>query len=134
MIDQAVILCGGLGTRLGALTADTPKPLLPLGDAAFLDTLLFELGRHGFRRILLLAGFKAELAAEYAATSSLRARFGLDIHIAVEPAPAGTGGALWQARDRLDAAFLMLNGDSWFDINLRDLVARLSRAPEALGA
>src|SRR5215207_2242623 len=137
MIDQAVILCGGLGTRLGALTADTPKPLLPLGDAPFLDTLLFELGRHGFRRILLLAGFKAELAAEYAATTPLKERFGLDIDIAVEPAPAGTGGALWQARDRLDTAFLMLNGDSWFDINLRDLAARLAPAsgmPEALGA
>ena len=79
MIDQAVILCGGLGTRLGALTADTPKPLLPLGDAPFLDTLLFELGRHGFRRILLLAGFRAELVAEYAAATPLKARYGLDI-------------------------------------------------------
>src|SRR5215204_4751324 len=138
MIDQAVILCGGLGTRLGALTADTPKPLLPVAGAPFLDTLLFELGRHGFRHILLLAGFKAELVAEYAATTPFKARFGLDIDIAVEPAPAGTGGALWQARDRLDAAFLMLNGDSWFDINLRDLAARLfpaaPGAPEALGA
>lgn len=56
MIGQAVILCGGLGTRLGALTADTPKPLLPVDDAPFLDLLLFELGRHGFRRVLLLAG------------------------------------------------------------------------------
>src|SRR5215203_4450498 len=134
MIDQAVILCGGLGTRLGALTADTPKPLLSVAGAPFLDTLLVELGRHGFRHILLLAGFKAELIAEYAATTPLKARFGLDIDIAVESAPAGTGGALWQARDRLDAAFLLLNGDSWFDINLRDLAARLSRAPEALGA
>jgi len=134
MIDQAVILCGGLGTRLGALTADTPKPLLPVGDAPFLDTLLFELGRHGFRRILLLAGFKAELVAEYAAATPVKELVGLDIEVAVEPAPAGTGGALWQARGRLDAAFLMLNGDSWFDINLRDLAARLSRVPEALGA
>ncbi|HLY46425.1 MAG TPA: HAD-IIIA family hydrolase [Stellaceae bacterium] len=133
MIGQAVILCGGRGTRLGALTADLPKPLMPVGDAPFLDVLLFELGRHGVRRILLLAGFGAARIEEYVAASRLAARFGLDIEIAVEPAPAGTGGALWQARDRLDESFLMLNGDSWFDVNLLDLAFRLAADPEALG-
>src|SRR5690349_5449670 len=98
MIEQAVILCGGRGTRLGALTADLPKPLMPVGDAPFLDVLLFELARHGFRRILLLAGFAAGRIVEYAATTPLKARFGLTIEVAVEPAPAGTGGALRQAR------------------------------------
>ena len=134
MIEQAVILCGGRGTRLGALTADTPKPLLPVGGAPFLDTLLFELGRHGFRRILLLAGFAAAQVPAYAAATPLRQRFGLDIDIAIEPEPAGTGGALWQARGRLDDAFLMVNGDSWFDINLRALAAELGAAPDTLGA
>jgi len=57
MVRQAVILCGGVGSRLGALTAETPKPLLPVGGAPFLDVLLFELGRHGVKRVLLLAGF-----------------------------------------------------------------------------
>src|SRR5712692_7069735 len=125
MIEQAVILCGGRGTRLGGLTAGLPKPLLPVGEAPFLDLLLLELGRHGFRRILLLAAFAADRIAEYAATTPLTARFGLAIEVAVEPAPAGTGGALWHARHRLDEAFLLLNGDSWFDINLCDLAARL---------
>jgi dTDP-glucose pyrophosphorylase len=45
MVRQAVILCGGVGSRLGALTAETPKPLLPVGGTPFLDVLLFELGR-----------------------------------------------------------------------------------------
>ena len=133
MIEQAVILCGGLGTRLGALTADTPKPLLPVDDAPFLDLWLFELGRHGFRRVLLLAGFGAARIAEYAAATPMKARFGLDIDIAVEPEPAGTGGALWQARDRLETAFLLLNGDSWFDINLVDLSVRLAHDASAQG-
>src|SRR6266704_3180559 len=101
MIQQAVILCGGRGTRLGALTAELPKPLLPVDKAPFLDLLLFELGRHGVRRILLLGGFAATRLAEYAATTTLKARFGLTVEIAVEPDPAGTGGALWHARDRL---------------------------------
>ena len=133
MIDQAVILCGGLGTRLGALTGGLPKPLVPVGDGPFLDGLLFELGRHGIRRILLLAGYAAEHIRRYAATTTLRTRFGLDIAVAVEPEPAGTGGALWHARDRLDAHFYMLNGDSWFAINYLDLGARLLDASPGVG-
>jgi D,D-heptose 1,7-bisphosphate phosphatase len=133
MIHQAVILCGGRGTRLGKLTAAIPKPLLSVGKAPFLDLLLFELGRHGIRRILLLAGYAAERIVEYAATTPLAARFGLALEVAVEPEPAGTGGALRQARDRLDEIFLLLNGDSWFDINLRDLAWRLTHDPAGLG-
>jgi D,D-heptose 1,7-bisphosphate phosphatase len=134
VIGQAVILCGGRGTRLGALTADTPKPLLPVGGAPFLDRLLFEFARHGIRRVLLLAGFGARQVVEYAEANELAARFGLEIDVAVEPQPAGTGGALWHARDRLDDRFFLLNGDSWFDFNLLDLAARLEADPAALGA
>lgn len=134
MIAQAAILCGGLGTRLGALTARTPKPLLRVGDVPFLDVLLFELGRHGIRRILLLAGFASDEIQAYAQSTPLKERFGLDIAVSVEPQPAGTGGALWQARERLDGTFLLLNGDSWFDINLLALDAALARDPAALAA
>ena len=133
VIRQAVILCGGRGTRLGALTVDTPKPLLDVGGGPFLDQLLFELGRHGIRRILLLAGFGADQIREYVATAGTKARFGLEIDVAVEPEPAGTGGALWHARDRLDDEFFLLNGDSWFDINLLDLGVRLERDRAAFG-
>ena len=58
MIRQAVILCGGIGSRLGDLTAHRPKPLLDIAGDPFLDVLLFELARHGVRRVLLLAGLK----------------------------------------------------------------------------
>jgi D-glycero-D-manno-heptose 1,7-bisphosphate phosphatase len=118
--------CWGLGTRLGALTIDTPKPLLSVSESPFLDRLIFEVSRHGIRRVLLLAGFAADRVCDYAATTLIKARFDLDIDVAIEPQPAGTGGALWHARDRLDDRFLLLNGDSWFDINLLDLSARLS--------
>ncbi len=134
MIEQAVILCGGRGTRLGALTTELPKPLLPIDEAPFLDLLLFELCRHGLRRILLLGGFAAARIEEYAAATPLKARFGLAVEIAIEPEPAGTGGALWHARHRLDDSFVLLNGDSWFDVNFLDLTARLARDPAALGA
>jgi D-glycero-D-manno-heptose 1,7-bisphosphate phosphatase len=133
MIEQAVILCGGRGTRLGSLTVDIPKSLVTLDGAPFLDLLLFELGRHGFRRILLLAGFMAERISEYCNATPMKARFDLDLAVAVEPQPAGTGGALWHARERLDESFLLLNGDSWFDINFRDLAVHLAQDPTASG-
>src|SRR6516162_6172715 len=133
MVRQAVILCGGLGSRLGALTADTPKPLLPVGGNPFLDLLLFELARHGVSQILLLAGFAAQRVVDYVATTPLKARFGLEIEVSIEPQRAGTGGAVWYARDRLDDEFFLLNGDSWFDINLLDLACRLIKEPSAIG-
>ena len=131
MIRQAAILCGGLGTRLGAMTAGTPKPLLEVGGAPFLDLLLFELGRHGIDRVLLLAGFAAPAIRDYADSTPLKERFRLDIAVSAEPEPLGTGGALWHARDRLDEAFFLLNGDSWFDVNLLDLGVRAAREPAA---
>jgi D-glycero-D-manno-heptose 1,7-bisphosphate phosphatase len=134
MITQAAILCGGFGTRLGALTADLPKPLLPVADAPFLDTLIFELARHGVRRFLLLAGFAAQKIVDYAATTPLRARFEIEIEVAIEPAPAGTGGALWHAREHFEDKFFLLNGDSWLDFNLLDLACRLEAASQAIAA
>ena len=124
--EQAVILCGGFGTRLGPLTAATPKPLLLVGGRPFLDVLLFEVGRHGIRQVLLLAGFEGEQVAEYARTTPLAARFGLNITVAVEPSPAGTGGALKRAQEQLAREFVLLNGDTWFDVNLLDLAPTTS--------
>jgi D,D-heptose 1,7-bisphosphate phosphatase len=133
MIRQAAILCGGRGTRLGTFTANVPKPLLPIGGAPFLDILVFELARHGVKKILLLAGFKADQIIHYASSTPLRARFGLEITVSSEPDPAGTGGALWRARNRLDDCFLLLNGDSWFDVNLLAIAGRMATDPSIVG-
>ena len=132
MIEQAVILCGGCGAGPETPIAGLPISLLPVGGGPFLDLLLFELGRHGFRRIMLLAGSAAGGIAEYAAATGLRARFNLDIDVVIAREPTG-GRALLQARNRLDAVFLLLNGACWFDINLRALTAALAETPAALG-
>ena len=133
MIHQAAILCGGRGTRLGAITADIPKPLLSVGETPFLDVLVFELARHGVRKILLLAGFQAHQIVEYATSTPLKAQFGLEIVVSIEPQPAGTGGALWHARDQLEDCFFLLNGDSWFDINLLALAGREAKDASTAG-
>ncbi len=123
---QAVILIGGLGTRLGTLVEQTPKPLLPVAGKPFLDYLLQNLSRHGFTRILLLAGYKAEVVkAYYGPDSDAAKRFGLSITVMVEESPLGTGGALLAAQENLTENFLLLNGDSLFDFNYLDLILPL---------
>ena len=122
MLRQAVILVGGLGTRLGERTKTTPKPMLHVGGRPFLDTLIDEVTRYDvFDEILLLAGHKAEsIQARYDGTVRGRARMA----VSLEPAPLGTAGALVHAADRLQERFLLLNGNSFFDFNILDLVAR----------
>ncbi len=123
-----MILVGGRGTRLGALTQAKPKPMLDVAGRPFVSYLVQEAARHGFTRILLLAGFKADaFAAEIAA---LKPRIPIDVEITLltEPEPRGTAGALKFAAPHLDAQFLMLNGDSLFDINLLGLTQPLGAA------
>jgi D-glycero-D-manno-heptose 1,7-bisphosphate phosphatase len=122
MLRQAVILVGGLGTRLGERTKLIPKPMLDIGGRPFLDTLIDELVRYGvFDEILLLAGHKAEIVETHYATA---VRGQTRIVVSRETEPLGTGGALVHARNLLHDRFLLLNGDSLFDFNLLDLIAR----------
>lgn len=118
MLHQAVILAGGLGTRLGALTHTTPKPLLPVGGIPFLEHVVWNLKRHGIRDILFSIGYRAERIVEHFGDGS---GFGVAIDYVIEQSPAGTGGALLLCRDKLQERFLMLNGDTLFDINFLDL-------------
>lgn len=118
MLKQAVFLVGGRGTRLGALTDDTPKPLLEVDGRPFLDYLLEKAVRLGLTDILLLAGYLGEKIERHYAKNPLP---GANIRVAIEPRPLGTGGALAAAADLLDERFLMANGDTLFDFNWRDL-------------
>lgn len=119
---QCVILVGGLGTRLGALTEDRPKPLLDVAGRPFLEHLIREARRFGFDDFLLLAGFRHEQVEAFAA-GGLGETLDCSIRVVAEPEPAGTGGALGFARNLLDERFLMMNGDSLFAVNLADLAA-----------
>ncbi|MBB5754824.1 HAD-IIIA family hydrolase [Prosthecomicrobium pneumaticum] len=115
------------------MTAGTPKPLLPIAGRPFLDILIEEIARQGVRRFLLLAAFEADRIARFAAALPDRLGRRITVEVATEPAPAGTGGALAHARDRLDPVFFLFNGDSWFDQPLASLRAALARTPRALG-
>lgn len=122
MISQCVILVGGLGTRLGALTRTTPKPLLPVGGEPFLDLLIRRAARFGFTDIVLLAGYLGDqVLARYAGEQQVAGRH-VRVRVVVEHEPAGTGGALRYLADIADDYFVLMNGDSWLDMDLRDFV------------
>lgn len=122
---QACILVGGKGTRLRALTAAVPKPLVPVGGRPFLDWLVEEVARHGIPRITLLAGHLGDQIAQRYHGQMVR---GAALEVLVEPEPLGTGGALRLFADRLEPRFWLLNGDTRFDINLLDLPLQLGDA------
>lgn len=118
---QALFLVGGRGTRLGALSANTPKPMQEIAPGVlFLDLLLENAARMGFTDLVLLAG---HLGDQVEAAYHGRRVGEATIRVVRESQPMGTGGALAQAADALDERFVLLNGDSFFDINLRVLTA-----------
>ena len=121
-IRQCAVLVGGLGTRLGAVTATTPKPLLTVGGRPFLAWLLREVARYGITDVLLLTGHLSEVLQ--AGLQDLQERLPRAVTLAVseEPVRAGTGGALHHAREHLHDNFLLLNGDSLFDCDLTPLL------------
>ena len=111
-IRQCAILVGGKGTRLGALTATTPKPLLPCGDRPFLAWVMREMVRFGVRDFLLLTGHLSEKLRACVPELARCLPPEVRIDCAEEPAGAGTGGALYHARRHLDDRFLLCNGNS----------------------
>jgi D,D-heptose 1,7-bisphosphate phosphatase len=119
VLRQAVVLVGGLGTRLGDRTRSVPKPLLEVGGRPFLDYILDELARYpDIQSILLLAGHRAEQVVDRYDGRRWR---NASVSVVSEPAQLGTGGALKHAAPWLESKFFLLNGDSFFDFNLLDL-------------
>ena len=119
MIESAVILAGGFGTRLASVVSDLPKPMAPVANRPFLEHLLDRLQDQGLKQVVLAVGYRRE-----AIIGHFGDRYrGLSLSYIEEREPLGTGGALRQAfqQSQLDRA-LALNGDSYCDLDLSDLV------------
>jgi histidinol-phosphate phosphatase family protein len=114
-----VIICGGLGTRLGSLVKDTPKPMLPVGGRPVLEHTIELLKRHGVTRVILAAGYKADVVQAHFTD---RSRWDLDVSVSVEPRPLGTAGPLRLVAGQLDERFLVLYGDEFLDFDARGLL------------
>ena len=118
MIDVA-ILVGGRGSRLGKITKKIPKPLLKIDKKKFLDYLLVKLSKHNFKNIYLLCSYKKNLFYKFYNKKRIHKSI---IKCIDEGKPKGTGGALYKIKNKISRKFIVLNGDTFFNINYQNLI------------
>ena len=124
MIAQAVILCGGKGSRLKNLTKKIPKPLLKVNKKPFIEYQIENLSRHGIKDIILLCCYKYELfKKKYHQKKILNSK----VICINEKKPLGTGGGLLILKRKLNKYFYVLNGDTIFDINYLDFEKKFQK-------
>jgi NDP-mannose synthase len=127
---RAVVLAGGLGTRLRPYTTIIPKPLVPVGDRPVLEIIIRQLGAAGVEHVDLCVSHLGELIQVYFSQAvELPASLSLDWHW--ESEPLGTAGALRTVPD-LDGTFIAMNGDILTNLDFRGLVDRHRAAGAAL--
>lgn len=117
-MKTAVILSGGLGTRLKPFTDAIPKPLLPIGEKAVLEIQIERLAYHGFKRIFLATNYKADYIEKFFGDGS---RYGVELHVSKEQIPLGTAGPIKLLEKELTEPFLVMNGDILSLVNYSDL-------------
>ena len=118
--NPIVILAGGQGTRLRPLTADTPKPLLAVGNRPVLEVLIQRIAEYGFKNFLVSVNY---LADRIEACLSDGGRLGVAIRYVRESEPLGTAGPIRLAKEDLTLPFLVVNGDLLTKANFDHLLA-----------
>lgn len=117
----AIVLSGGMGTRLRSVLPDLPKSLAPVQGRAFIDHVLDGLSAQGIRQVVLATGFKAQAVEEHCGDGS---RWGVTITYSREDEPLGTGGAIRLAEPLCEGdPVLAMNGDSLVQLNLEQMLA-----------
>ncbi len=126
---RAVILAGGLGTRLKPFTEVIPKPLLPIGEKAVLEIQIERFQKFGFDEIYVATNYKADYIERFLGNGS---RYGVTLNVSREDKPLGTAGPLRLLRDRLTEPFVVMNGDILTLADFRDLFDFALRRQTAL--
>jgi len=116
---KAIILAGGFGTRLGSISLDVPKPMIPIAGIPFLEHQIKFLKEQGIIEIILAVHHMANKIKSYFGTGH---RWGVNITYSEEETPLGTAGAVKKAERYVDDTFLVLNGDSYSQINLQNFL------------
>jgi NDP-sugar pyrophosphorylase family protein len=105
---KAVILAGGLGTRLRPFTNVIPKPLMPIGEKAILEIQIEQLVQYGFKEIFLATNYKADYIEKFLGDGS---RYDAKVFVSKEDKPLGTAGPLKLLENKIEEPFLVMNGD-----------------------
>lgn len=116
---KAVILAGGLGTRLLPLTKKTPKPMLPLGKKPILEHLIDWNKKNGVKNIVLCVSYLREKIESHFGDGE---EFGVNIEYAISNKPLATAGQLKTAEEFIDDTFVCMYGDSIFNFSLRNMI------------
>jgi len=116
MINSVIILVGGFGTRLRAISGGKPKALMPVGDSIYLDLLLKKVFRYNIKNVYLSIHYQSSLFQDYIRSSSYKNK----LIPVVEPKPLGTGGAVKYVIEKssISSKFIVMNGDSISDIDI----------------
>lgn len=117
--NVVVIMAGGLGTRLGQLTKNTPKPMLHVGRKPLLEDMINLLKEQGFYNFYISVNYKADLIKEYFQDGS---RFGVSIQYLHEKKRLGTGGAISLIKKSITDPFFVINGDIITTMNFNDML------------
>ena len=129
MIFDVVILAGGLGTRLASVVSDVPKPMAPVAGKPFLDHILCKLPLEHIGRIILAVGHKYQKIEEYYGAEYN----GTPIAYSIENEPLGTGGGIGLAMHKVQSdTALILNGDTFFDVNLEEMWQKHSNSAKVI--
>ena len=116
---QAILLCGGMGTRLRSVVSDRPKPMADICGKPFLQYLLEMLREKGITEVIFALGYMGEMIEEYFQDGSA---FGLKIAYSYEEDPLGTGGAIRNALPKImEEEVLVLNADTYFPMDYQGL-------------
>ena len=125
---KAVILAGGLGTRLKPFTEVIPKPLLPIGEKAVLEIQIEHLRKHGVTEVFLATNYKSDYIEKFFGDGS---RYGVKLTISKEEKCLGTAGPVKLLEDYLDDTFLVMNGDILTNVDFSRICA-LADSKESL--
>lgn len=126
---EAIILAGGLGTRLGSRLADLPKAMAPVAGRPFLALLLDRLIAAGCERAILAVGYRRDAITGYFQQSYR----GLPLIYAIEEQPLGTGGAIRLSLEQAtDSSALVLNGDTFLDFDPQEICAHHRSAKRSM--
>lgn len=119
-MTSAVILAGGLGTRLRSVVPDLPKPMAPISGRPFLEHQLDYWIEQGVSRFVLSVGYRYEAIVEHFGNRYKDA----ELDYVIETTPLGTGGGLLLAANKIakEGSFLLLNGDTYFAVDLKTLI------------
>ncbi|MCX6147017.1 MAG: sugar phosphate nucleotidyltransferase [Candidatus Kapabacteria bacterium] len=115
---KAVILAGGLGSRLKPFTDAIPKPLLPIGEKSVLEIQIENLAKYGFKEIFIATNYKAHYIESFIGNGE---KMGVKVTFSNEDKPLGTCGPLSLIKDKLDEPFLLMNGDILSTIDYRKM-------------